>query len=73
MLQAGLRISEVAPLDVTDIDWKRRIVTVWEGKGGKTRRVEMNTDLARALEGWREERGVGADEAFFIGIGAGIG
>lgn len=66
MLQAGLRISEVAALDVADIDWKRRIVTVWEGKGGKTRRGEMNPDLVRAFEGWREEREEVADEAFFI-------
>lgn len=64
MLQAGLRISEVVRLDGEDIDWQRRIVTIWEGKGGKIRRVEMNRDLVRAMEDWKEQRGEGAQALF---------
>ena len=35
MLHAGLRVFEVAALDLDDIDLKRDILTVRKGKGGK--------------------------------------
>src|SRR5690606_1939647 len=52
MLQAGLRISEVAALDVEDVDLNRRTVTIRSGKGGKYRVALMNPDLVKAVEEW---------------------
>jgi integrase/recombinase XerD len=44
----GLRISEVAALRVEDIDLKRGLVVVKEGKGGASRTAYLN-DYARAV------------------------
>ena len=44
----GLRISEVANLRVTDINFTRRTVIVKEGKGGKTRTAWLN-DYAKEV------------------------
>ncbi|SDW31862.1 integrase/recombinase XerC [Marininema mesophilum] len=57
MLQAGVRVSEAAALEMDDLDWKRKRLIIWNGKGGKTRRIEMNSDLIRAFKEWEEQRG----------------
>jgi integrase len=45
---AGLRASEVIPLKVSDIDSKRMIIRVEQGKGHKDRNVIHNAaDVAR--------------------------
>lgn len=66
MLQAGLRISEVASLDLQDLDFKRKTLTVRAGKGGKHRVALMNFDLVKALESWVEIRGEAEALALFI-------
>lgn len=48
MYATGLRISEVAHLHVEDIDFTRGIVTVREGKGGRTRTAWLN-DYAKEV------------------------
>jgi len=65
MLQAGLRISEVAALDVEDVDLNRRTVTIRSGKGGKYRVALMNPDLVKAVEEWFELRGEDVGPLFF--------
>lgn len=67
MLQAGLRISEVADLDVEDVDRHRKTVTVRAGKGGKHRVALMNSDLAKAVEEWLGERGEEPGPLFLSG------
>ncbi|MBN6192909.1 tyrosine-type recombinase/integrase [Aneurinibacillus sp. BA2021] len=57
MLQAGLRISEVASLNIQDIDLRRKTITVIAGKGAKNRIALMNPDLMKAMETWFEVRG----------------
>lgn len=53
---AGLRVSEVVRLRVSDIDFERNLVMVRQGKGGKDRRTllpkSLKPDLARVIE-WR--------------------
>jgi integrase/recombinase XerD len=71
MLQAGLRIAEVAALNLDDLDMKHprdKTVIVRQGKGGKFRPIPMNKDLANALNNWLEVRGESkdGDEAVFL-------
>ena len=59
---AGLRIGEAIALEWTDIDFKRRLMTVarseWQGavsapKGGQSRTVPLTTRLVATLEAQR--------------------
>lgn len=59
----GLRIGEIIALRWTDLDVKRRLLTVarseWQGeetspKGGQSRVIPMTTRLAAALEAHRD-------------------
>lgn len=56
MLHAGLRVSEVCKLTVTDIELGPRSghVTVRYGKGRKYRRVPLNADARQAVNDWLE-------------------
>lgn len=56
MLHAGLRVFEVAALDLDDIDLKRDILTVRKGKGGKMAMLPINRDLHKALAAYLEVR-----------------
>jgi len=54
---AGLRVSEVSGLDVSDVDLAQRIIAVRHGKGGKERRVPLGDDGIGAVRAWVEVRG----------------
>ena len=51
MVQAGLRVSEVAALRIADITARERsgLVRIREGKGLKAREVPLNATARRAL------------------------
>ena len=49
MLRCGLRVEEVAHLAISDIDLKRRILLVQDGKGAKDRIVYISNDALHAL------------------------
>lgn len=51
MLRCGLRVSEVAQLKLSDIDWEQKALLVRQGKGRKDRCVYLSADT---LEGLRE-------------------
>jgi len=54
---SGLRISEVACLKITDIDSKRMMVYIRQGKGGKDRySILSQTTLECLRQYWREHR-----------------
>ncbi|MBI2205645.1 MAG: tyrosine recombinase XerC [Candidatus Rokubacteria bacterium] len=60
---SGLRVSELAGLDVDDVERADRLVRV-HGKGGKERVVPFGAAAARALDRYLAARGH-ADGAFF--------
>lgn len=50
MYGAGLRVNECCQLRVKDIDFESRVIMVWFGKGGKSRRTLLPERLVPALE-----------------------
>jgi integrase/recombinase XerD len=54
---SGLRVSEAARLELTDIDSKRMVVRIRQGKGGKDRySILSQTTLEHLREYWRKYR-----------------
>jgi len=54
---AGLRVSEVVVLKISDIDSHRKVIRVEQGKGGKDRYVMLSPQLLRILRSyWRLTR-----------------
>ena len=49
---AGLRVSEVVALKVSDIDSKRMIIRIEQGKGRKDRYVMLSPNLLELLRAW---------------------
>ena len=55
MLQLGLRVREVAAIELGDIDWERRFTLDVKGKGGRggvTRTIPVNEATARAIDAY---------------------
>lgn len=69
MWKAGLRVSEVAALDVKDVkiqSHKRGTAEVRHGKGDKARTVPLNADVIAALRTWLSLRPATDDPALFL-------
>jgi len=57
MYAAGLRVSEACKLSVNDIDSRRMLIHIREGKGGRNRFAMLSRRLQHVLrEYWRAER-----------------
>jgi site-specific recombinase XerD len=55
MLRCGLRVSEVAALKVSAIDWEQQALLVEQGKGRKDRVVYLSADAVTSLrECWQK-------------------
>ncbi|WP_461480740.1 tyrosine-type recombinase/integrase [Porticoccus sp.] len=52
---SGLRLSELTPLNLTDLDFADQLVRV-TGKGGKTRQVPVGSHAIAALRSWLTRR-----------------
>lgn len=70
MLQAGLRVGEVAALKNSDVTVRERTgaVLVRQGKGLKEREIPLNATVRRALKNYLDDRAGEAkpDEPFFL-------
>ena len=64
----GLRLSELTGLDLADINWDQRSISV-TGKGRKQRHVPFGSKAEQALKQWLQHRSIDADleqRALFI-------
>ena len=52
---AGLRVSEVVALKVSDIDSKRMVIRIEQGKGNKDRYVMLSPHLLELLRTWYKQ------------------
>jgi integrase/recombinase XerC len=69
LYSSGLRLAELAGLDVTDLDLADRTVRV-TGKGSKTRILPVGKQAVAALKQWLADRAglvKGGDAALFVG------
>jgi site-specific recombinase XerD len=72
MFWSGLRVAEVIGLRVPDVDVAKRLVTVWRGKGGKSRLVPCAPDLGVSILAYLLSRpGVVGDVLFVSNDGYG--
>jgi site-specific recombinase XerD len=56
MLRCGLRVEEVADLTLAAVDWRRRRLYVYSGKGQKDRVVYLSRDTYDALAAYVRKR-----------------
>lgn len=56
MLRSGLRVNEVAHLTIDAVDYRRRQIFVYSGKGARDRVVYVSDDALNALTNYLEKR-----------------
>ena len=66
MLRCGLRVEEVAHLTVDEIEYQRRQVFVFNGKGAKDRVVYLSEDARSALSAYLGKRSSKARGLFLV-------
>lgn len=55
-LRAQLRLNEALDLNVSDVDFDRRAITVLRGKGGKRRTVGVDPETLLLIKAWLQVR-----------------
>lgn len=63
MYRAGLRVSEVANLALSDMDFENEMIYIQDGKGDKDRYVPMDIDIIQSTQNWLKFR---PDSEFFF-------
>jgi site-specific recombinase XerD len=66
MLRCGLRVQEVAHLTVDAIEYHRRQLYVFNGKGSKDRVVYLSEDAQSALESYMKKRRWSKEKHVFL-------
>jgi site-specific recombinase XerD len=66
MLRCGLRVREVAELTLDAVEYGRRQIFVFHGKGAKDRVVYMSEDARSALLAYLEKRSSKARALFLV-------
>ena len=64
----GLRVAEIAALNVEDVVLSARkgTVTVWHGKGDHHRELPLHPEARSAISDWQKDRGRPSTDALFI-------
>src|SRR5512134_317968 len=68
-LQTGIRLSELVNLQLDDIDFEHRILTVRQGKGKKDRQIPLVDEAVKALRNYARYRTTELildDDTFFL-------
>lgn len=63
---SGLRLSELAALDMSDIDLSEQSLRVRYGKGGKQRNLPVGSKAVSAINKWLDYRTATTETALFI-------
>lgn len=63
---AGLRVAELAAVDVHDVDLREGMVAVRAGKGGRERRVPMGAAAVDAVRAWLAVRPASPSPALLV-------
>ena len=66
MLRCGLRVEEVARLTIDAIDYRRRQLYVFNGKGSKDRVVYLSEDALGALQSYMQKRKFSKEKKVFL-------
>ena len=66
LLDTGARASELCSLTVRDVDFHGSVLTISEGKGGKSRRAPFSRETKKALYAYLGEREVEDDDPLFL-------
>jgi site-specific recombinase XerD len=66
MLRCGLRVEEVARLTIDAIEYPRRQLYVFNGKGSKDRVVYLSDDALSALEAYMQKRRRSKEKRVFL-------
>src|SRR5271169_1166509 len=66
MLRCGLRVEEVARLTADAIEYRRRQLYVFNGKGGKDRVVYLSEDALSALQAYMQKRKWSKEKRVFL-------
>jgi site-specific recombinase XerD len=66
MLRCGLRVEELAHLQLSDLDLRQRRIFVHHAKGGKQRVVYISNDAEHALVDYLRARGPSRTRAIFL-------
>jgi len=66
MLRCGLRVAEVAGLELSDIDYQRNQIIIRNGKGAKGRVTYISNDAAEALAAYLQVRQETVQDSVFL-------
>ena len=66
MLRCGLRVEEVAQLTTDAIEYRRRQLYVFNGKGSKDRVVYLSEDALSALQAYMQKRRCSKEKRVFL-------
>jgi len=56
LASTGMRVGEAINLDRPDLDWQEGVITVRDGKFGKSREVPLHSTTVEAIEGYAKHR-----------------
>lgn len=66
LIDCGLRVSELANINIADIDWESRSILIRKGKGGKQRMVHMGSKTYKSLRKYVTSYRNGDSDRLFI-------